>query len=244
LGLPQDWHQVMSWLSSPKRENTTPSEKTETSKPFFKKFPETPTLSSYGSGGTKNFWDRFPSNPIPTKPETRIDIEALKAIFEIRSPSLLKSEQKRAKKCIDYLETGGPAFQIKPLGSCHVKNSKAATQHGEEVTDTIAVRITKKFVAGPFDTPPLPNFRANSILAIPQTNKTRICINVSLPEGRNLNDNVDNLVLEKITMSSAKNFGFSMVNCGNNCVFAKPDIVDPYKNVPAKLADLHLQGFR
>jgi hypothetical protein len=33
-------------------------------------------------------------------------------------------------------------------------------------------------------------------LAIPQTNKTRICINVSLPEGRSLNDNVDNLALE------------------------------------------------
>jgi hypothetical protein len=139
---------------------------------------------------------------------------------------------------------GGPAFQITPLGSCHVKNSKTAIQHGEEVTDTIAAWITKKFVAGPFDTPPLPNFWANSILAIPQTNKTRICINVTLPEGRSLNDNVDSLALEKIAMSSAKNFGYSMISCGLNCVFAKPDIVDAYKNVPAKLEDPHLQGFR
>jgi hypothetical protein len=156
----------------------------------------------------------------------------------------LKSEQKRAEKCINYLVMGGPVFQITPLGSCHVKNSKAAIQHGEEVTDTIAAWITKKFAAGPFDTPPLPNFRENSILAIPQTNKTRICINVSLPEGRSLNDNVDSFALEKIAMSSAKNFGNSMISCGLNCVFAKPDIVDAYKNVPAKLEDLHLQGFR
>ncbi len=220
------------------------SEKVENAKKFCKKFPEIPTLSTYGLGASKEFWANFPSNPIPRKPETRIDVEALKKIIESCSPSLLKSEQKRARKCIEYLETGGPAFQKGPLGSCHVKNSKAATQHGEEVTDTIAAWITKKFVAGPFDTPPLPNFRANSILAIPQTNKTRICINVSLPEGRSLNDNVDNLALEKVTMSSAKNFGFSMVNCGKNCVFAKPDIVDAYKNVPARLEDLHLQGFR
>ncbi len=137
MGLPQDWHQVMSWLSSPTIENTTPSEKAVTSKQFSKKFPEIPILSSYGAGATKNFWDRFPSNPLPTKPETRIDIEALRAIFKNRSPSLLKSEQKGAIKCINYLETGGPVFQIKPLMSCHVKNSKAATQHGEEVTDTV-----------------------------------------------------------------------------------------------------------
>ncbi len=50
-----------------------------------------------------------------------------------------------------------------------------------------------------------------------------------------MNDNVDNMALEKVTMSSAKNFGISMINCGKNCVFAKPDIVDAYKNVPAKL---------
>ncbi len=92
----------------------------------------------------KNFWDKFPSNPIPPTPETRIDIKALKAVFEDRKTSLLKSEQKRAVKCINYLEMGGPAFQITPLGSCHMKNSKAAIQHGEEVTDTIAAWITKK----------------------------------------------------------------------------------------------------
>jgi hypothetical protein len=55
---------------------------------------------------------------------------------------------------------------------------------------------------------------------------------------------VDNFALEKIAMSSAKNFGYSVASCGINCIFAKPDILDAYKNVPAKLEDLHLQGFR
>ncbi len=130
-------------------------------------------MSTYGLGASKEFWANFPSNPLPPKPETRIDVKALKTIIKSRSPSLLKSEQKRATKCIAYLETGGPAFQKRPLGSCHVKNSNAATQHGEEVTDTIAVWISKKFVAGPFDTPPLPDFRANSLLAIPQNKQDK-----------------------------------------------------------------------
>ncbi len=126
MGLPQDWHQVMAWLSPPTSENTEPSERNEKSKRFCKKFPEIPTLSSYGLGATKEFWDSFPSNPLPSKPETRIDVNALKAIIETRSPSLLKSEQKRALKCIDYLETGGPAFQIRHLGSCHVKKLQSS----------------------------------------------------------------------------------------------------------------------
>jgi hypothetical protein len=62
-----------------------------------------------------------------------------------------------------------PKIQPRPLLS--KKNSKAAFNLGQDVTDSIASWIKKGFVAGPFDSPPLPNFRANSILAIPQPNK-------------------------------------------------------------------------
>jgi hypothetical protein len=44
-------------------------------------------------------------------------------------------------------------------------------------------------------------------------------------------------------MSSARLFGYSMVEAGKNCSIAKHDIVDAYKNVPAKIDDLRLQGF-
>jgi hypothetical protein len=161
----------MFWLFSTMAAITPSPTLSTTARQFSKKFPEIPTLNAYGSSATHLFWEKFPSNPIPATPDIRINIPALKSIFKECKAYLLKSERARAKKCIDYLENGGPAFQISPLGSCHVKNSKAALQHGEEVTDTIASWIKKKFVAGPFDTPPLPNFRANSILAIPQTKK-------------------------------------------------------------------------
>jgi hypothetical protein len=44
-------------------------------------------------------------------------------------------------------------------------------------------------------------------------------------------------------MSSAKSFGYSITEAGQNCTMAKHDIVDAYKNVPAKIADLRYQGF-
>jgi hypothetical protein len=44
-------------------------------------------------------------------------------------------------------------------------------------------------------------------------------------------------------MSSARNFGYSIIEAGPGCIIAKPDIVDAYKNVPAKIKDLQYQGF-
>jgi hypothetical protein len=166
------------------------------------------------------------------------------SIIAEKSQFLLKSEKNRAERCIDYLRNGGPSFQIQKLGSCCVKNSKQATEYGAAVTDTIASWVEKKFVAGPFLNPPLPNFRANSILAVPQPNKVRICLNVSLPENRSFNDNIDTFEMEKIKMSSARLIGHTILEAGKNCSIAKTDIVDAYKNVPARVSDLHLQDFK
>jgi hypothetical protein len=92
--------------------------------------------------------------------------------------------------------------------------------------------------------PPLNNFRANSILAIPQPDKVRICINVSLPKDSNLKDNVKKFELEKVEMTSAKLFSFTILECGIGSKMWKFDFQDAYKNVPVPLSDLRLQGFR
>jgi hypothetical protein len=141
------------------------------------------------------------------------------------------------------LSSGAPAFQSACIPECTVPNSKIAFTHGSSVTDTIALWVGKKFVAGPFPTPPLLNFRANSILAVPQASKTRICINVSLSKGKSFNDNVKKLDLERVKMSSARLFGYSVIEARENCSIAKHDIVDAYKNVPEKISDLLYQGF-
>jgi hypothetical protein len=123
-------------------------------------FPDIPILNKYGGNGSAEFWKNFPSNPIPDTPSTQVNIIELSKLIEEKKSKLLSSEVNRASRCLDYLKMGGPAFQKSQLGSCVVKNSKQALEHGSSVTDTIATWISKKFVAGQFDTPPPEPFQS------------------------------------------------------------------------------------
>ena len=58
-----------------------------------------------------------------------------------------------------------------------------------------------------------------------------------------MNDNVNKLAVEKVKMSTAKKFSYYVIEAGKNCLITKFDMVDAYKNVPAKSSDLRLQGF-
>jgi hypothetical protein len=100
----------MFWIfSTASLTSTTPALQNQKSL----KFREIPILPRYGGCGSETFWEKFPHNELPSKPETRVDHEKLKSILVEKSPLLLKSEITRAEKCIDYLRDGGPSFQIK-----------------------------------------------------------------------------------------------------------------------------------
>ena len=207
------------------------------------KNPEIPVLKNYVSGAAENFWKTFPHKEMPTAAVTKIDIDKLEQITREKKGVISSFVWNRAQKSIQYLRYGGPSFQSSYLPSCVVKNSKAATDNGLYVTDSICTWIKKGFVSGPFSSPPLENFRVNSILAVPQPGKIRICMNISLPEGKSFNDNIAAHKLEKMKMSSARNFGFSILEAGKGAIMSKFDFVDAYKNIPAKNSDLRLQGF-
>jgi hypothetical protein len=57
-------------------------------------------------------------------------------------------------------------------------------------------------------------------------------MNVSLPEGSSFNDNIAKHKLEKMRMSSARSFGYSILEAGANSTMSKFDFVDAYKNIP------------
>ncbi len=207
-----------------------------------RKFEGIPIVNDYANP-PEHFWSSFPTNELSKEPFTRVNVEVLSAELEKNKNSLLISEYMRGLKCVDYLRNGAPLFQRYKLPACIVPNSKAALKHGAEVTDVIATWVSKKFVSGPFSSPPVKGFRANSILAVPQPNKVRVCLNVSLPEGKSLNNCTDPNGFEKVNMTSAKKFGYSILSAGKNATMLKFDKADAYKNVPAKTADLALQGF-
>ena len=111
------------------------------------------------------------------------------------------------------------------------------------MTEEIANWVHKGYAAGPFDKPPTPGFRVNPILAVAQPDKIRVILNVSAPENESFNSNVDEFETETVKMASAKNFSHKLMDCGKNSNMSKQDLKAAYKQLPAKLDDLRLQGF-
>jgi hypothetical protein len=112
-----------------------------------------------------------------------------------------------------------------------------------EFTDTLAWWIRQGYVSGPFAAPPLPDFRTNAMMAVAQKNKIRIIMNFSAPEGESYNDAINESALEKVSMSSARLFGYSVMDCGTGAKMWKFNMVDAYKTIPSAQSDLRLQGF-
>ncbi len=157
---------------------------------------------------------------------------------------LTDSQLSRAKSSIENLTNGASAFQLNDLQVCSVENAKITQKYGKEITDSIGYWIQEGFACGPFDYPPVDRFRVNSLLAVPQEGKVRPVLNVSLPDGHSFNDNIDINLMEKVHMSSAREFGYLIMKCGRNALMSKFDLKDAYKNIPAKINDLRLQGFK
>ena len=156
---------------------------------------------------------------------------------------LTTAEFRRGLKAIKFLKKGAPSYQLNDLPPCIVKNASSAFKYGDLITDSIATWIKKGYVSGPFDGPPLPKFRSNCLMAVEQHEKIRLVLNVSLPEGKSFNSNIDPVKTEKVRMSSARNFGHSLLKSGKDSFMSKFDLQDAYKNVNCEPKDFRLQGF-
>jgi hypothetical protein len=68
-------------------------------------------------------------------------------------------------------------------------------------------------------------------------------LNVSEPNGKSFNDNVDTNSVEKVFMDSARSFSYKVLRAGKSARLDKTDVKDAFKNIPAKSDELRLQGF-
>jgi hypothetical protein len=71
----------------------------------------------------------------------------------------------------------------------------------------------------------------------------RPVLNVSEPNGSSFNDNVDRYS-ERVSMDTARSFSYALLRAGKNARMDKSDVKDAFKNVPARLDELRLQGFK
>jgi len=240
MGLPSSWQTIKTWLD-PRTPVYDPPPRPAAS--FSQKCPEVPILANYKVTPSAKFWEIFPSRQIPSIPSTPVNILALQHLLSVHADSLSAAQIQRGKKLIHELLHGVDSLQLRELPGAIIPNSGSVYTHGAVFTDALASWVKKGFVAGPFMSPPVPEFRANSMMALEQKDKVRIIMNLSKPEGACFNDNVDTSRMEKVRMSSAREFGYAVTECGIGARMWKFDMSDAYKNLPARLDDLRLQGF-
>ena len=239
LGLPQDWSTVRLWLTSP----AVLSPRSAPPKAWKKKMPHIPTLKDYSKIPESSFWDSFPTRPLPSVLTTKINFNLLQSLFMEVRHKLPTETIPWGESAISSLMEGAKAFQVDNLPSLECPNGSSLLVHGERVTDTIAQGIYKGFIAGPFSHAPLANFRSNSMNGIVQKDKLRLVMDLSRPAGSSYNENIQPYSSRKVTMSSPRQFSFSLLESGPGAIFSKHDWCDAYKNIPVKLEDLRLQGF-
>ena len=208
------------------------------------KCPDLPKLCSYEGAANSIFWKSFPSSKIPSNLESNVNILKLEEIILECESFLTSFEVNRALQAVSKILNSelAPAKLLIFL-LVFAKNSSNCSKYGVEITDTIANWSPKGFVAGAFKAPPLSNYRVNPLMAVDQGKKIRPVLNVSLPENASFNDNINFFEMEKVSMSTARRFGFSLCEAGYFAKMSKFNLVDAYKIIPAPLNDFRLQGF-
>ena len=84
------------------------------------------------------------------------------------------------------------------------KNAASTSTYGRYLTDTIATWVKKGFVAGPFNTPPVPDFRVNPLGVVVCNGKARPILNMSGPKGASFNNNVVEEKMERLHIRDRK----------------------------------------
>jgi hypothetical protein len=113
-------------------------------------------------------------------------------------------------KLIEDLQYGASAYQLYKLPPTDVPNCSSAYEYGQQLTDKIATWVDAGIVKGPFKCPPVPGFRANPLMVVKRGNNFRPIINMSAPKDQSFNDNLDELKIEKVRMSTARDFSYSL----------------------------------
>jgi hypothetical protein len=164
-------------------------------------------------------------------------------LLNLHKKKLLPSAFDRGVCVAQELKHGALIPLKHPLPPIRVPNAPSTAIHGVLFTDTVASWVKQGYVADPFRSPPFHATRFNSMMAVEQKNKVRVIMNLSAPPGASLNDAIDDLALEKVVMSTAKSFGYSVDDCSPGALMWKYDLVDAYKNIPAAVTYLRLQAF-
>jgi hypothetical protein len=155
------------------------------------KNPEIPLLHSYFFPPAPVFWKHFPKVGLPAAPTSPVNIGVLRKHIEAARDMITVHQYQQGLLACKELAEGADPLQKSPLPADRIPNSATIFEKGPHFTDSLASWLKLGFVAGPFVTPLVEDFRANQMIAIEQKGKICIVMNLSAPEGASFNDNVD-----------------------------------------------------
>ncbi|XP_077779111.1 uncharacterized protein LOC144326428 [Podarcis muralis] len=153
------------------------------------------------------------------------------------------------KDAASYLREGfSSGFRIPIAGSLIAKdspNQKSVRERPEVAERKIAKEVSAGRVAGPFDSPPIPNLHISPLGIVPKKTpgEFRLIHNLSFPKGGSVNDAIppELCTVKYATFDQAVKLIRSF---GPGALLAKCDIESAFRLLPVHPADFRLLGFK
>lgn len=126
------------------------------------------------------------------------------------------------------------------------QNNPTASSNPVVIDQYLANETRLGRVAGPFDTPPLPNLHVSSFGVIPkkgQPGKWRLIVDLSSPRGFSINDGI-NPTEFSLQYVQVDHIVQMVCQLGVGALMAKFDVEAAFRNIPIHLDDRHLLGMK
>ena len=123
------------------------------------------------------------------------------------------------------------------------RNLISAIQHPEVVSGNLRKELGLGRVAGPFNSPPLPNLQCHPVGVVPKKHSSewRMIYHLSYPEGDSINDHIpkDPYTLQYVRVDDAIHI---LQSLGPGSFMAKTDLKSAFRLIPIHPDDWHLLG--
>ena len=181
---------------------------------------------------------RLPARLAVTDLPTPVNVPRLKQLLYGYDPA-------KTQYLIDGLSKGFIIPVSSDIKAVQSPNHPSAAQHASAISTDISIELSKGRVAGPFDSPPLPNFFVSPIGMIPKKTpgQFRRIHDLSCPHDASVNDRIpkDMCSVQYETLDHVTKF---VVQYGPGSFIAKTDFENAFRMIPLSPQSYHLMGFR
>ena len=131
-----------------------------------------------------------------------------------------------------------------PQITSEYKNHQSVLKNPDIVSNMLNKELKKGRIAGPFSSPPFPNFRVSPLGLVPknEAGKYRIIHNISYPDECTINDFIDRAD-SAVSYETLDTIISLIQKVGINALIAKADIEEAFRLIPIHPDDYNLLGF-